>query len=193
MLVGALVVLLAVIAVLAIPVTVAFRVAWPQVGHNDVRLRWAFGLVRARIPSERSPAPQSEPAEETPSRRKRPSRKTPNVLAAIREPRFRRRLMRFLSDCWKAIHKHDLRLRVRIGLDDPADTGQLWAFCGPVAGLLQTARHASIRLEPDFAESTFELDGSGRVRIVPLRLLHLAGALLLSPAVWSGLRQMRAP
>jgi hypothetical protein len=40
-------------------------------------------------------------------------------------------------------------------------------------------------------DATFELDGSGSIRIIPLQLIVLTLALLLSPPVWQGIRQMR--
>ena len=100
-------------------------------------------------------------------------------------------MIRFIHELWHAIQKRDVSLRIRIGLDDPADTGQLWAILGPVAGMLANVRQASIEIEPEFSVSTFELDSSGTIRIIPLQLLYLILALLLSPAVWRGIRQMR--
>ena len=104
---------------------------------------------------------------------------------------FRQRVFRFIRAVWRAIHKQDLRLRMRIGLGDPADTGQLWALVGPLSGLLANNREASIEIEPEFFDAIFELDSSGSIRIIPLQLLYLAVGLLLSPSVWQGIREMR--
>ncbi|MDH3560532.1 MAG: DUF2953 domain-containing protein, partial [Gammaproteobacteria bacterium] len=109
-----------------------------------------------------------------------------------RQKSFRRRVTRFIRDVWHAIHKRDVRLNVRIGLGDPADTGQLWAVVGPVAGILSTAREATVGIVPDFVEETFELDSRGNLRLIPLQMLYLAAGLLLSPSIWQGLKQMRA-
>ena len=193
MLTGLLVFLLVLTALLAIPVTVLFRVSWPDIRENDVQVHWGFGLVRVRLPTEPS---GSEPTERDSGRteEKRPSG-TPheerNVWAAIRQARFRRRVLRFVGDVWAAIHKHDVRLRMRIGLGDPADTGQLWAAIGPVSGVLANVRTVAIEVEPEFQGETLELAGRGRIRIVPLQLLYLAGALCLSPSIWRGVRAMR--
>lgn len=193
MLTGLLVVLLAVTALLAIPVTVLFRLSWPDGGDNAVRLHWAFGLVRVRLPTKPS---ASEPADRDSGRTDkkrpaRPSRGKPDIWAAIRQARFRRRMLRFVGDVWAAIHKHDVRLRMRVGLGDPADTGRLWAAFGPVSGVLASVRSVAIHVEPEFQDQTLELAGRGRLRIVPLQLLCLAGALCLSPSIWRGVRAMR--
>ena len=193
MLTGLLVFLLVLMALLAIPVTVLFRLSWPDNRGNDVQLHWWFGLVRVRLPAEPS---ASESAERDFGRieKKRPARQSQedrNVWAAIRQTRFRRRVLRFIGDVWAAIHKHEIRLRMRIGLGDPADTGQLWAFIGPCSGVLASVRSVAIEVEPEFQKETLELAGRGRIRIVPLQLLYLAGALCLSPSIWRGVQAMR--
>ena len=60
MLTGLLVFLIALTALLAIPVTVLFRLSWPDVQENDVELQWGFGLVRVRLPTEPSDAESTE-------------------------------------------------------------------------------------------------------------------------------------
>ncbi len=190
---GILVVLLAVMALLAIPVTVLFRLSWPDVKENDVRLHWVFGLMRVRLLSEPS-APGGLPADSGTAQEKRPTRSPGDkakVWAAIRQTRFRRRVLRFVGDVWTAIRKHDMRLRMRIGLGDPADTGRLWAAVGPVSGMLASVRSVAIEVEPEFNDETLELLGRGRIRIVPLELLYLAVGLCLSPSIWRGVRAMR--
>ena len=191
MLAGLLVVLLTVIALLAIPITVTFRVAWRGAFENDIRVEWAFGFVHKRLPTGKTAGPPTEDVHQTGP--KRPSDKKFNAFAAIRQKRFRQRVIRFVSDLWRAVHKQDLRLRARLGLGDPADTGQLWALLGPISALLANVPDASIRLEPEFQDEMIELDSSGIVRLIPLQFVYLTAALLLSPPVWQGLKQMRTP
>lgn len=193
MLTGAAVFVLLLIALLAIPVTLRFRVSSHDALQNDVRLEWAFGLVRVRIPLQsKTVDAKGEKHEQETRPSKRTSRKRGNVFGALRQERFRRRMLRFVTDLWRAFHKRDLSLRLRVGLGDPADTGQLWAVLGPTAGLLATIPGASIRIEPEFLDPTLELDTSGSVGFVPLRVLYLSIALLMSPPVWRGLKAMRA-
>jgi hypothetical protein len=113
-------------------------------------------------------------------------------MAAIRQPSFRRRLLRFVRDLWRAIHKKNVQLMIRIGLGDPADTGQLWAACGPLSGVLARVRDVRITIMPDFLDSTFEVDSSGTIRVIPLQFATLALGLLLSPSIWRGIMLMRA-
>jgi len=191
MLPGLLILIAVLVGLLAIPVNVVFRVSWPNERDSHLLIRWGFGLVKARIPFEAHPKDKGSSRPRSTSKRPR-KRGRHNVLAAARLPAFRRRVLRFLRDIWHSIGKNDIYVRARIGLGDPADTGQLWAVVGPLAAVLTNARHVSVIIEPDFMDATAELAGSGRVRVMPLQIIYLALGVLLSPPVWQGLRAMRA-
>jgi hypothetical protein len=195
MLSALLLLLLLIVGLLAIPISLSFRAGWPQQVPGYLRVRWAFGLLSLEFPSAQGvpEAPQEGP--EPKKQKGKKSRRTsphrgPKLMAAIRQKALRRRILRYLGDCWAAFHKKDVALRLRIGLDDPADTGQLWAVMGPLAALLANTKGASVAIEPQFHEETFELEGRGRVEFVPLRLLTLTLAILFSPTVWQGVRAL---
>ncbi|HEX9803135.1 MAG TPA: DUF2953 domain-containing protein [Gammaproteobacteria bacterium] len=193
MLTGVALFLLLLVALLAIPVTLTFRLAWQQTLRGQVQLGWAFGLLRVRIPLSKTASASSagdKPLQKK-ARHREPPRKGGNPFRLMRQKPFRRRIIRFVGELWRALHKQDVRLRLRVGLGDPADTGQLWAIMGPLAGVLANTREASITIEPDFMDALFEFDGSGRIRFVPLQLLWLTLAMLLSPPVRQGMMQMR--
>jgi len=185
--------MLLLIALLAIPVTLTFQVSWQEVFHGYIKLRWAFGHVHVRIPSfqSKAPSPEDEQLTQKTSRAERSPDKKTNLFAIVWQKAFRQRIIRFISDFWHAIHKRDISLRVRVGLGDPADTGQLWAIVGPVAGILSNAQETSIKIVPEFLDTTFELDSSGNIRLIPLQIIYLTVGLLLSPPVWQGIKQMR--
>jgi len=193
-LVGAALFLLLLVGLLAIPVTLEFEVAWRNALEQNVRLRWAFGLVHVRIPSADPRAePESRTVPEKKKQRARQSRRGPgNVLAAVRDGRFRRRIVKFARDLWGAVRKQSILLRLRIGLGDPADTGRLWAIVGPVAGMLTAIRDVTIEIEPEFFDPAFELDTSGSIRLVPLHIVYLVVGLMFSPSVWRGVKIMRS-
>lgn len=182
--------LMLLLGLLAIPVVLDFRIAWDKVLSDDVRLRWAFGLVRfrVRLKGARQERPQK------PARKPRPRSRSwsrgRDLLRAARDEALRRRMRRLIGDLWRAVGKRDLRLRIRIGLGDPADTGRLWAAVGPIRGMLASLP-ADVDIEPDFVDSTLAVDASGGIRVVPLRLVFLGVALFASPPVWRGLRRMR--
>lgn len=184
--------LLAIVALLAVPVSLSYRVSWQRAFHGSVRLHWLFGLVRVQLPAPRPDAASAEKKQRVRKKRnKASSRKKSSPVAAIRYQPFRQRVIQFIRAIWRAIDKQNLRLRIRIGLGDPADTGQLWAVVGPLSGLLANAREASIEIEPEFVDPVFELDSSGRIRVIPLQLVYLTLGLMLSPSLWRGLGRMR--
>ncbi len=184
----ALMVLLAVLGLLSVPLSLNYRLHWLRTLNGECRLRWLFGLVNVNIPisTERKQVAVQRARARQP--KKRGSFKPVN---ALRQAEFRRRLARFAKALWRAIDRERLRLHARIGLGDPADTGQLWAVLGPLSAWLSNLRAVSVSIEPDFIESVLEVNSSGRIRLVPLQLLYLLLGLLLSPAFWVGLRQAR--
>jgi len=194
MLTGVAAFLLLVIALLAIPLTLTFQATWPQAFEDDIKLQWAFGLVSIRLPLPQSKAPSKEDEQlvRNIERFQNSSRKKRNAFARIlRQQSFRRKIIRFIHDFWHAVHKRDVILRIRIGLGDPADTGQLWSVVGPVAGMLANMKDVSFIIEPEFFDTTFELNGRGNIRFIPLQIFYLTIGMLLSPSVWQGIRQMR--
>ena len=192
MLTGVVIVLLALFAILAIPVNLTYLVCWRQTFQGDMTLQWLFGLVRLQLPLRRPTTPSSSAKKVARSNHKKlSSGRKSNPIAAIRQKSFRQRMIKFTRDFWHAIQKHNLTLRIRIGLGDPADTGQMWAIVGPVSGILAAIEEASIEIEPEFIDSVFELDSSGNIRVIPLQMIYLVFGLLLSPAIWQGIKQIR--
>lgn len=193
MLIGTVIFLSLIVILLALPVTLTYRCSWKRTLSADLRLNWAFGLVRADVSPDLS---NPDPDQATAVARKgdgwgRSTGRKSNVLAAIRQTTFRRRILRLLSDLWSAIHKKDVRLWIRAGLGDPADTGRLWAVLGPLSGIFSRPGDINVAIEPDFLDATLEVDSSGIVRVVPLQIVIIALGLLVSPAMWRGIMLMR--
>lgn len=193
MLIGTVIFLSLVVILLAMPLSLTYRFSWKETPSASFRLNWAFGLVRADVSPDLAKHEPDKPeaARKKAARRGKSRGKKTNFMAAIRQPSFRRRMLRFVSDVWRAIHKKNVRLLVRLGLGDPADTGQLWAVLGPISGLLARVRDIRIAVEPDFLDSTLEVDSSGTIRMIPLRMAILMIGLLFSPSVWRGILLMR--
>lgn len=191
------------IALLAVPVSLTHDIHRRQTWQGEMTVVWLFGLVRIRFspfqPSskakptaEKSLAKKSSHITKTTKKKTQVTRKRKNAFATLRQKAFRRRIMKFIGDLWRAVHKENIRLRVCIGLGDPADTGQLWAIAGPIAGILASAKEASIEVIPDFLDTTLEVDSSGTVQLIPLQVITLTIGLLVSAPIRQGLWQMRA-
>lgn len=192
---GALLALL--IAVLAVPLTVVFSVHRIEKTEGYVRFRWLFGLVRfqVRIPQadRRGPRPPSTPKTTAQTHRRRKEKANARAIASLlKQSTFRRRVVKFIRDILAATRARNLFLRLRIGLGDPADTGRLWAILGPVAGMARNIEGAAVRIEPDFVDPVFEVECRGQFRLVPIQVIALVTAFVLSPTMlraWWRLRR----
>lgn len=185
-------ILLVFVALLTVPVTLIYQVSWRQAYKGKMTLYWLFGLVRIQLPIAKTEKTDEERKTATRKKRvKKSSATKSNPVAAIRQKNFRQRIFRFIRDLWLAIHKQHLSFQVRIGLGDPAETGQLWAFIGPLSGMLACVQEASIEIKPEFVDTVFELDSSGNIRFIPIQMIYLVIGLLLSPSIWRGIQQMR--
>ncbi len=191
--------LLALLVLLAVPVDVAFRLEHVEALEGRLTVRWVFGLVKVRtaVPrARRQPAkPEGGPKRAEKRVPRKPHRPPAAFLAALRQTAFRRRVYRFGHDLVRAAHVTRLRLRMRLGLGDPADTGLLWGIVGPLHAMAQGLRAADVRIEPEFVDPVLELQAQGRLLVFPLQFLALAVSFALSPSsirAWRTLRSGRA-
>ncbi len=191
--------LLALVVLLAVPVDVAFRLEHAGALECRLTVRWMFGLVKVRttVPRvRRHPArPEAAPKRAEKRAQRKPRRPPAAFLATLRQTAFRRRVYRFGNDLVRAAHVSRLRLRMRLGLGDPADTGLLWGIVGPLHAMAQGLRAADVRIEPEFVDPVFELQAQGRLLVFPLQFLALAVSFALSPSsirAWRTLRSGRA-
>lgn len=191
MLIGVALFLLLVVALLAIPVSLTFDLNSDRASDNRVELVWMFGLVRARIPLDQAD-PQLSEVDKAEDKAERSKGRGKSALKLILHKSFRQRILHYVSDVWNAIEKDNIKIRIKAGLDDPADTGRLWAVVGPLAGALSALRQLSIDIEPDFVQADLQLNSSGSARFSPLKVILISFGLLLSPAFWQGIRQTHA-
>jgi hypothetical protein len=183
------------VVLLAVPVEMAFRFQGIDVLEGQVAVRWLFGLVRLRfrVPKAKAIKPSMDNAKGAAkaSMKRDAGRRHANVLAVFRQAAFRRRLARLVKDLIHAAHLRELDLRMRLGLGDPADTGRLWAFVGPLNAAAQGLRNARVTIEPAFMDAVIEVDAQGRLLLIPLQCLGLVFAFALSPPSMRAWRALR--
>lgn len=184
------------VALLAVPLTVVFSINRIEGMKGYVRFRWLFGLIRfqVRIPQADKDELQPEviPKKKQKSRKRTKRHDIYGIIALLRRSAFRGHVYKFLHGILRAVHARDLFLRMRIGLSDPADTGRLWAVLGPVAGFMQNIQSADVHLEPEFVDLTFEVEGHGRLDLVPIQFIVSMMVFILSPwtlRIWRASRQ----
>lgn len=178
------------LGLLAIPLDLGF--AYRRGGdqpHASCAVAWLFGAIRLRL----CPRPQAgRRRRKAVKRQARAGGRPRRLLTMLRARGFPGRLVRLARDLLRCLHVRRLSLDVRLGLDDPADTGRLWGLVAPLASLLAPPPRTRIAITPDFTAQVFEMECRGQVRIVPLQLLAFGLLFLLSPTLWRALgTQMR--
>lgn len=181
-----------VIALLAVPLEVSFLIRRELKFDGSVTLRWLFGLVKVRL----SAGGESE-AGEIPTLRptRRGSKKSHfdrGILTLLRDGALQRRVLRFVGRVLRAFRIRDVALRLRMGFDDPADTGMLWAVAGPALAALESHPGTDIDLEISFLDACLEGEGRGTVRVIPLELIYVTSLFVVSPPVLSAMRRLLA-
>jgi len=135
-----------------------------------MRLVWLFGLVSKEITKVKKKPEEKERVAE--GKRKPRKIQARTIFKILRTKGLLKQLKRLLRDVLRRLKIRDLRVDFRVGLDDPADTGLLFALIGPTIFFLGSSRVHEIRVQPSFEdEAVFEGYLSGALRSVPIQLV----------------------
>lgn len=173
------------LALLAIPVELEFTWQCREGRHTGGgAIGWLFGAVRVPL----RPRTDAKPKLPTIKAQSRKRGGAGRMISMLQTEGFARRALKLARDLLRRIHVRTLNLDVRLGLDDPADTGRLWGAVGPLAALLPLPPVACVAITPDFSAEVLEFEGQGHIRIVPLQWLAVILVFVLSPATFRALR-----
>ena len=157
------------IFVLCIPVDVGLYVDVYGRPKFRMRLGWFFGLVHKEI-GKKKPEEKKRVDEGKPKRRRGISVRT--IFEILRIRGLLRQVKRLLKDILKHLQIRDLVADFTVGLDDPADTGLLFAIIGPATFFLNSSFSHQIRVQPSFEdEAVCEGYLRGTVRVMPIQLV----------------------
>jgi len=137
-----------------------------------VRLRysWLFGLVKREI-TKKKQKPSGETADAV-SGKKQHRGDIKLVLRVLKTKGVLKLFKELLKDLLSCFNLRNLVAEFRIGLGDPATTGLLFAFVGPVVAFLHPPRVNRILLEPCFdADIVFQGYSRGTVSLQPIKLV----------------------
>ena len=152
-----------VVLVLSIPIDLAFRLDVYGRPKFSLRLVWLFGLVSKEL----------KRGKKKPSKRKpRKRRGGRGIFRILRTKGLLRQLKALVMDILGCLKIRDLSIDFRVGLDNPADTGLLFATIGPSLIFLSPSVRRSISIKPSFeVEAVLEGYAQAAVRLRPIRLL----------------------
>lgn len=171
------------------PVSVAFDLERSTRVRATWRVRWLFGLVRvtgARPRPRKSSRPGPRPGDRRlPGGPKRPSsrgRSGGRIAEFARTPGLASRVVRLLWDLLRHFTITGAYAYGTVGLDDPADTGELY---GVLAPLLVTASVAGVdvRCRPDFEQAGLHGACGGCLRVRPVAVVWSCLRFLCSAPV----------
>ncbi len=169
------------ILVLSIPIEMAFDTSRPGA---KARVGWAFGLLWKDVGGEKKKPKR-------PKKKKKKKKRRPGVKAF---PDFLETrgsvsgLLKLARRMIGGIRVKQLDAHLRMGLDDPADTGMLYSVMLPILIPLNYIGSSNVRMELCFQEAILDFTGRGHVRIVPAQMIWAVLLFGLSPA---GLRVIR--
>jgi len=169
-------IILLLILMLSIPVEIAFDLEIPGEAKSRVRVGWLFGLVWKEIGRGRK----------KPKRKKKRGLKP--FLSLLRTRGLPGKLLKLARQILSRVKVRQLDADLRIGLDDPVDTGMLCSLMWPALVSLNSSGPVKVRIEPSFAEPALEASVHGRVRLFPIEMVGSLLCFVLSPA---GLRAAR--
>lgn len=190
-----LIVLLAVLGLVAgllsIPLEVKIDIDTLARQKARIRLSWLYGWVtfspQATRPGPATVKPRPVEKKQKPSVTK-PRQDGQFLLAMLQSDGFVRRIVKLVIDCIRVVEFRESRLYCRLGLGDPADTGQCLGLVAPLFVLLQQRLVPTAQLEPEFNEATLILRAGTRLRVIPLRYLLLLLQFFFSVELWRGVR-----
>ncbi len=145
-----------------------------------LRLVWLFGLISKEVSREKK-----KPEEKLKKKRGIGFR---SILKILRTRGLPGQLKDLVKDILSQSKIKDLVANFKIGLDNPADTGLLFALIGATTSFLSLPSQYQIRVQPSFDKAVFEGFSYGHVRLRPIKL---AGPFIRSVFSLAALRVVK--
>lgn len=175
-------IILFIVLMLSIPVDISFGLEADENVKATARVRWLFGLVLKDIYPRKKKKPKKEP-------KKRRKGNLKSLLSLIRIKGLPRRVLKLTRQILGCLKVRQLDADLRVGLDDPADTGMMWSVLWPAFVPLTSSGPKRLKMEPVFDEPGFEVSLHGGVRLFPIQTVWPLLCFVLSP---TGLRIVKS-
>lgn len=178
-----------IIILLAIPIDLLFYVEKDIDFRSRLRVQWMFGLIRKEISIKKKSTEREKKQRRIKSllfslinrgfsririhkkNKKRKKRSIKPFLAMLRTRGFLGKLAKFIGRFFRILHIRELRINLRVGLDDPADTGLLFALIGPTMVFIRPLSSVDVQIEPDFQQENIQGRFQGDLRVFPIKFV----------------------
>lgn len=163
-----------IILIFAIPVGVELDYNSQTKYKSSTRIRWLFGLVNFKT----SNANTTTRSKSTEIHSKSGKRKKTNVfkfsdtlLTLIKSRGFVKRVFKLVRDFLTVADIRHFRCYLGVGLDDPADTGQIYGMLSPISVFLHAYPQINFSFIPLFDRETFESKLNIELKIIPVKII----------------------
>lgn len=154
---------------LCIPLDLAFRLDVHDKTKFSMKLVWMFGFIKKELGGRKKKAKPKKAKIQEAEGKKRGAGK---AIGFLRTKGLLGQIKILVTDVWKSLSIRQLRVNFRIGFDDPADTGMLFAFLGPTFIFFNNTKSYSVDIIPSFEDDAV-LEGymQAVIRLLPIRLV----------------------
>jgi hypothetical protein len=152
--------------VFSIPLDLSLRLDANGSIRFQSKLVWLFGLLSNRIG-------RKEKKKKVKQKKVKDKKGGVNkALLFLRTKGLLKQVRVLIKDIFNSVSIRRLKANLIIGLDNPADTGLLFAYIGPASIFLNHSRKYSISIEPSFEDEAI-LKGYIHVviRLIPIRVV----------------------
>jgi len=157
------------IILICVPLNMVLRTDVPSSPKLHLSFSWLFGLVTREVtPGKKKP----EEGEKALSQRRQRGIGIKAVFQILRTKGLLRQSQKLVRDVLGCLSFRNLAVNLKFGLDNPADTGLLFAVIGPAIALARFPSPCEITVQPSFCgEAIIEGYSYGRVRLWPIKLV----------------------
>ncbi len=151
------------IFVLCVPLDAALNIDTSVRPKFRLRLVWLFGLFSKEVKREKK-KPEKK-------RKRRIGFRT--ISRILRIKGLLRQVKNLVRDVIGQLKIRELAVNLKLGLDNPADTGFLFALIGSITPFLSLPSQYQLRVQPSFYdEAVFEGYLHGVLRLWPIKLVR---------------------
>lgn len=173
--------LVVLISILCVPVDAILNLDTVAERKFRVHLVWLFGLVRREL------GPQKRKPEARPPRRAKRKRRIGirTIWRLLRTKGLLTKIKDLVRDVLSRIKIREVAVNLRLGLDDPAATGLVFAVIGAARPFMKLPRQYELTIQPCFSDQPF-FQGylHGVLRLQPIRLVIPVGRFVFSPTMF---------
>lgn len=171
--------------VLCVPVDAVLTLDTSAERKFRFRLVWLFGLISPELSRERRKPKARQPGR---AKRKR-GIGLRTIWRILRTRGLLTKIKNLARDALPQIKIKEIAVNLRLGLDDPADTGSLFAVIGAARPFMKLPRQYELTIQPSFSsQSFFQGYLHGILRLQPIRLVIPFGRFIFSPTMLRVLR-----